>query len=98
MLKPICFKCRRFFRCKKGGVYFTESMPINGEKRPQPGTLEPHKWQPYKLWVGDLWKCYGCGAEIISGVGLQPIALRHHDDFEQTRRRLFANMININDY
>jgi hypothetical protein len=97
VMKPICFTCRRFFRCKKSGVYFTESMPTNGERLPKPGLAEPHNWQPYKVWVGDLWHCNSCGAEIISGVGFGPIAERHHDHFEQLRQRVRADLVNIND-
>ena len=37
-----------------------------------PGPLA--NWQPYKLWLGDLWRCPCCGAEIIVGVAQRPIA------------------------
>jgi hypothetical protein len=78
-MRPICVGCQRFFRPKKTGMYFIEGMP-NGNDVP-PGTAEPHRWQPYKLWAGDLFECEGCGATIISGVGLRPIRERHHSDF-----------------
>jgi hypothetical protein len=60
-MKPVCVKCRLFYRPKKNGAYFEEGMPIG----------ETGQWKSYKLWVGDLWACRGCGAEIIIGVGGQ---------------------------
>lgn len=83
-MKPICVRCRRFYRMKKGGFYFIEGMPNDAD------------WQDYKLWVGDLWHCLGCGNEIISGVGLQPLSERHHQDFEEVKERVGAT-IRIND-
>ena len=38
---------------------------------------------PYKLWQADLLRCNGCGAEIIVGFGLQPIAERFETEFQQ---------------
>ena len=64
-------------------------MPI--ESPAEPGISEPHKWKPYKIWSGDKWKCEGCGAEIISGTGLHPIAEHYQPDFAQTRARLNAD-------
>ena len=84
-MKPICVKCQRFFKIERNGVVFIESMPI-GEKVP-PGTAEPHNWTPYKLWVGDLWHCPGCGAQTISGVGSQPIAEHFQDSFSEKAKR-----------
>lgn len=71
-MKPVCVPCRRFFRCTKNGFAFTEGM----------STVEPAQWLPYKIWRGDLWTCEGCGAEIISGVGSQPIAIQHQPHFD----------------
>lgn len=82
MLKPICVPCQRFYRMKKQGFYFIEGMPT-GEGRAEPGTSEPDRWKPYKLWAGDLWKCEGCLAEIISGVAFQPVAEHYQPEFSQ---------------
>ena len=68
-MKPICVKCQRFYRAKKNGYYFIEGMPDTGAL---PGTAEPEKWHPYKVWSGDLWACEGCGHELISGTGRKP--------------------------
>ncbi len=81
MLKPVCVPCQRFYRMVKAGFYFIEGMPK--ENPASPGTSEPEKWTPYKLWVGDKWKCHGCGHEILSGFGSGPIAEHFQTDFAQ---------------
>lgn len=94
-MKPICVPCQRFFRAKKNGFYFIEGMPrVNGA---QPGTSEPEKWQPYKLWVGDRWECEGCGAVILSGVGQAPIAEHYQDGFSEKVTALGADQLQVND-
>jgi hypothetical protein len=70
-MKPICVKCQRFYRVRKNGYMFIESMPASNHA--PPGKQFAHLWQPYKLWRGDLWKCDGCGHLIVSGVSAQPI-------------------------
>lgn len=95
MLKPVCVPCQRFFRMKRSGYYFIEGMPT--ESGALPGTAEPEKWKPYKLWVGDLWGCEGCGATILSGFGLNPIAEQHHEDFVSQVARLGAAQLQVND-
>jgi hypothetical protein len=93
-VKPVCVKCQRFFRPKKTGFYFVEGMPkVNNAA---PGTSEPEKWGPYKLWVGDLWVCHGCGREIVSGVAGSPIAEHYQPDFEGQRAAHAANL-QVND-
>jgi len=79
MLKPICVPCQRFYRPQRNGRHFIEGMPI----RPGavPGTSAPHDWKPYKVWMGDQWKCQGCGAEIIVGCGHRPIAEHYEETF-----------------
>lgn len=92
-MKPICVPCRRFFRPKKNGVYFVEGMPRDGVINPEPGARRmAEDWQPYKLWVGDLYQCQGCGSLTIVGVGGAPIAERHHPGFEE-KVRLVASMM-----
>ena len=85
-MKPICVPCQRFFRAKQNGYYFIEGMPREG--RPEPGTSEAEKWTPYKVWVGDLWECQGCGATIVSGVGRGPLAEHYQPDFAETVQRV----------
>ena len=81
MVKPICVSCQRFYRPKKNGVYFIEAMPKAGCERAPPGTTAPHMWTPYKLWVADLWKCNGCGHELIVGASREPLAEHYDPDF-----------------
>ncbi len=87
-MKPVCVPCQRFFRMVKSGFYFTEGMPIVG--RPEPGTADSECWGPYKLWVGDKWRCEGCGAEILSGFGREPLNEHYKPDFADMRTRLGA--------
>jgi hypothetical protein len=90
VLKPICVPCHRFFRQIKSGFYFIEGMPVFGNEV-KPGLDEPDRWRPYKLWSGDKWKCEGCGVEIISGVGLSPIAEHYQPEFAEMRKKLNAD-------
>jgi len=96
MPKPACISCQRFLRPHKNGVYFIESAPKDGV-RAAPGHADPGLWYPYKVWCGDLWKCQGCGVEIIMGAGLQPVAIHHMKDFVQTINNTGACDIVIND-
>lgn len=89
---------------KKSGFYFIEGMPgptLNeaGERVPpaKPGNEEPERWEPYKLWTGDLWECQGCGARILSGFGREPIAEHYQPDFAQHVANLNADQLQVND-
>ena len=96
MLKPICVKCRRFYRMQRAGFYFTEGMPKDGTHRPQSGAEHDAEWQDYKLWCGDLWVCQGCGHQLISGTGRQPVREHYHDDFADAKERVGAK-VRVND-
>jgi hypothetical protein len=93
-MKPICVPCRRFYRPHRNGTYFVESKPIGGVTHP-PGNEAPECWEPYKLWQGDLWKCMGCGHELIVGTGLLPISQDYmpgfKEDIELTRAKITIN-------
>lgn len=80
ILKPICKPCQRFYRPEKNGFTFIEGMPKDNSA--YPGTTEPEMWVPYKIWRGDLWKCQGCGNEIIVGVAREPIAEHYEAGFK----------------
>jgi len=80
MPKPACLKCQRFYRPKKNGFVWLESMPI--ENHAAPGTDYPEKWKPYKIWHSDLWECDGCGHELITGHSHNPIATQHEPKFK----------------
>ena len=43
--------------------------------------------KPYRLWHGDKWGCPSCGAEIVIGFGLKPLAEHFQPDFSETVRK-----------
>ena len=45
------------------------------------------QWTSYKLWIGDLWLCRGCGTEIIVGVPSHHISEHFHPDYEKQCKR-----------
>ncbi len=94
-LKPICFPCRRFYKVEKNGTVFMENKPDTGHA--PKGNEAPDEWSPYKLWQGDLWKCNGCGSEIIVGVGREPISEHYMPGFEAKVEKHKAYLIQIND-
>jgi len=94
-MKPVCVPCKRFFRVKKTGYNFIEGMPT--ENKALPGTQEPEKWEPYKLWVGDLFECQGCGAQIVSGFGARPIAEHYQANFDHLVHTYGADQLQVND-
>jgi hypothetical protein len=96
MLKPICVLCACFFRCKKAGYYFIEGMPNTQEDALQRGR-DAVGWKPYKIWVGDLWECPNCHAQIVSGVAHQPLSEHYKEDFEEVRQRTKADRLQVND-
>lgn len=93
-MKPICVPCQRFFRVEQDGYCFVEGMP--GPSHPRPGIADAEGWNPYKLWSGDLWKCEGCGAEIVSGTGRGPIAEHYQPDFAEKVEKCGAKL-QVND-
>jgi hypothetical protein len=97
LLKPVCVPCQRFFRCEKNGYWLTEGMP-NGRHSytlPTPiGKEAAEFWQPYKLWVGDKWRCEGCGAEIVVGVAGGPVSEHYKPEFNELNRR---SQLQVND-
>lgn len=66
MTGKICWPCRREMNPKTNGVYVVELAES------VPG--------PYKVWVGDLWGCAGCGAEVALDFS-KPIAEHWQRDF-----------------
>jgi hypothetical protein len=86
-MKPICVTCQRFYRPETNGVRFVENMPIGGDIRSPPGRTAPHLWKPYKLWVADLWRCHGCGHELIIGAARGPLSEHYMPDFTDACER-----------
>ena len=95
MSKPVCVACQRFFRPKKNGYALTEMMPI-GPDRPLPGTQEPHRWKPYKVWLADMWECEGCHVQIVVGFARQPISEHYKPDFKQMQVAFHATQLLVN--
>lgn len=93
-LKPVCVKCQRFYRMVKSGFYFIEGMPK--ETPAHAGNVEPEKWKPYKLWVGDKWECLGCGGVLLSGFGSRPIAEHYQNNFDDLVKK-FGATFQVND-
>lgn len=95
MPKPACVPCQRFFRPKRIGRRVMENMPVGPPGETLPGLQTPDLWVPYKIWVGDIWECEGCGTQIVAGWAHAPLA----EHFDQPR---FADLsvgitIKIND-
>jgi len=82
MPKPACLKCQRFYRPIKNGFMWVESMPIDNYA--PPGNEAPQAWAPYKIWHSDLFECGGCGHQLITGHGREPIS-------EHYRKEEFAH-------
>lgn len=82
---------------KKSGFYFIEGMPTPGADRAQPGTSQPDRWTPYKVWAGDLWECEGCGHQLVSGTGREPLGEHYQPDFDAKVERLGAAQLQVND-
>lgn len=95
MLKPICVKCQRFYRPHRNARLFVEAMPKGGNMHAPPGTESPEQWQPYKVWSGDEWMCFGCGSLIIVGTGFSPVKERYHDGFDEAVAN--ASYLTVND-
>lgn len=93
-MKPICVPCQRFFRPKKNDFPFIEGMPDTNDV--QPGTIEPQRWKPYKLWFGDKWECEGCGAVIVVGVARQPLIEHFEKEFDAVVAR-YRPELQVND-
>jgi hypothetical protein len=89
-------KCQRFFRPFRNGTPVLEQMPK--ENRAPPGTEHPEQWAPYKLWVADLWRCEGCGAEIVVGFGPGPWGEHFQPSFDAALERARARgLVTVND-
>jgi hypothetical protein len=84
-MKPICVKCRLFFKPERNGVAFEEGAPKPHAPMNNGRPTNPDHWESYKLWMGDLWKCRGCGAEIIVGASRSPVSVRHMPNYASER-------------
>lgn len=88
MPKPACVRCQCFYRPKKNGQAVIEGMPtpMDGEATTRDGPeirgrRQPGAWQPYKLWIADLWECPDCGHELIAGWATGPLLEHYQPEF-----------------
>ncbi len=93
-MRPICIPCQRFFKVIKNDYYFTEGCPAT--RGTNPAIADKGHWKPYRIWAGDQYKCPGCGAEIVSGIGHGPLGEKHEPDFEAKHTSLGANRLQVN--
>lgn len=47
---------------------------------------------PYAIWAADLWKCPGCGVEIVSGYS-RKATLQHEDGFAELLARTIRERV-----
>lgn len=78
-MRPICVPCQRYFRAEKNGFVVAEMIPVDEGRV---------LWSGYAIWAADMWRCEGCGAEILSGFGQQPISRHFDDDFVEQMGRV----------
>lgn len=69
-MAPVCVPCKVFMRPERNGTAFEEGRFEDGDTS-----------VPYKLWIGDLFKCPDCGAQVISGFGREPMAHHYEPDY-----------------
>ena len=83
-MRPICVKCKCFYRPHKNGYIVIEGKPDKADSVTVNirGNRHPEMWSPYKVWMTDLYKCPDCGHEIVVGAGFQPVSQDYQDDFE----------------
>jgi hypothetical protein len=86
MPKPVCVNCKLFYKIRKSGFYWVEMRPVGNET-----------WTPYKLWSSDLWECKGCGAQILSGHGIQPVSAAHMTEFKDLIEKFRATQLEVKD-
>lgn len=70
-MKMVCAKCKKELRCKKNEI-IVEELVLSKSCR---------------IWEADLWECPKCGAEIIAGFGLEPIAEHFQKDYQKILAR-----------
>jgi len=74
MSRLVCVKCQRRYRRMKCGINVVETFGENSD-------------EPYKLWKADLWRCPGCGTEIVTGFGFENFAEHYQPNFKEVLAR-----------
>jgi hypothetical protein len=70
-------------RCTRNEVIFDEGGDGSGAP-------------PWRIWMGDLFVCDRCGAEVIAGVGKNPIA-NHTQGSLEALKAAFASEFYVSD-
>lgn len=80
MPKLVCVNCETELKPEVNGVVVVETMLVR---------------EPYKLWRADLWKCPGCGFEVVAGFGNRPTAEHFEEGFSEklTREIVIAGRV-----
>jgi len=65
--RPVCPKCECELQPEKNGV----------------GVLDMANGKPYEVYDADLWKCPGCGMEVVGGFGNKAISAHYEDNFQR---------------
>ena len=63
--RPVCKKCETELKPEKNDIRLVDTFQ------------DPP--QPCKIWSADLWKCPGCGYEVVVGFG-QGAIMEHWED------------------
>lgn len=77
-------------------VQCTQLVLVDNEPVPCSRTRDAH-WSAYKLWLGDLWECKGCGAEIVITLPTQDAIAEHYQPTYAEMVRTFPPQLRIND-
>jgi hypothetical protein len=66
--RPVCVRCRAEMSPKKNDYLVEEMADVSS---------------PYKLWWTDLWRCTGCGVEIVIGFARNPDAEHFQPEYAE---------------
>ena len=76
--RPVCMKCKRELHPEENGV----------------GVLDMADSRAYELFDADLWKCPGCGMEVVGGFGHGPLASHFNANFKQIQASYRTLIVN----
>ena len=70
-MRILCVNCQIELRPKKNGV---DVLTMSHQPAPAPPT-------PYQAFQADLYRCPGCGLEVVAGFALHPWGEHYQEDF-----------------
>ena len=65
--RPVCPRCERELHPEENGV----------------GVLDMANGRAYEVYDADLWKCPGCGMEVVGGFGNKAISAHYEENFQR---------------